>query len=55
MKISKDSYGNQEKVIRRVIGKKVHSINEKKDSNGFSEREERFENFEDGKQKNVIK
>ena len=47
--VSRDFYGNRQKMITRIIGEKKHTKNEIVDSRGFSEIEELFENFDEGK------
>ena len=46
--LTKDSYGNREKIITRIIGEKKHCVSEKSDYRGYLEIEERFENFDEG-------
>ncbi len=46
--LTKDSYGNSEKITTRIIGDKVHSIRETTDFQGYLELEERCENFDEG-------
>jgi hypothetical protein len=46
--LTKDSYGNSEKITTRIIGDKIHSIRETTDFQGYLELEERCENFDEG-------
>jgi len=48
VRLTKDSYGNREKITTRLIGEKAHCVNKKTDFHGYSEKEERFENFDEG-------
>ncbi|GAB6032473.1 hypothetical protein CHUAL_011105 [Chamberlinius hualienensis] len=43
----KDSFGNEETVVKRQVGNKSHSVVTRKDAQGVEEHEEIFENIDD--------